>query len=179
MNNIELTNFNFVDRDLERNIAKEFLGINNNCNLMLVLGRSNVGKSFFIDKVLAGYDDLKKLNVDFNNVPASQCAYKYLVEKFNKFTNGDFAAFIQNQFSKIIKIINGVTSPILVSAGQSLFASIMDNLSDTNLFLKRNNEQESVASILHSYIKKIIKKDRLVVVFKNFSKCDDMSQVAI
>lgn len=179
MNNIELTNFNFVDRDLERSIAKDFLGINNNCNLMLVLGRSNVGKSFFIDKVLSSYDDLKKLKIDFNNVPVSQCAYKYLIEEFNKFTNGDFAAFIQKQFSNVIRIINGVASPILVSAGQSLFASIMDNLSDTSLFLKRNNEQESVVSILHSYIKKIIKKDRLIVVFKNFSKCDDMSQAAI
>lgn len=90
-----------------------------------------------------------------------------------KYSNGEFFRFIEHNYTDILQISTNGVKNILKITGKSNAAEILGYMLDSSMFfLNTHKQQESSIKLLNKYIKQIDKNENLVIVIKDFSKCD-------
>lgn len=175
MTNKELLNFRFVDRVNETKLANNFLEQTNNVKILLVRGHDLVGKNHFVNNLISKNSQFTFIDIDFRDLNYTS-AYKFFVEELERISNGKFIQYIRDHYTDIIEMTSKSVSTVLKIKGDSFAADILNCMMNTSLFFLNNHkEQESSINIITKYIKEISKHENLIVVFKNFSNCDEYS----
>lgn len=166
MTNVELTDFKFVDRKKERKEACEYLHKDTK-SVLAVFGKSSAGKNFFIDQ-------LQKENKSFtyfcfNFKEQNINPIKYMIKVLYECNNSKFMQFIKRNYKKIIK-----SSTIIVdSLAKTNFTELYDCLSEKDCsFLGNDDYKDAPYNIICKYIKKVSKKNKVVVVLKDITSCE-------
>ncbi|MBO5494504.1 MAG: tetratricopeptide repeat protein [Eubacterium sp.] len=174
MTNMELLNFNFVDRTDERTTFRNFFNNKLNVNILTIIGQKNVGKNYLIDRIIEKNNNNTFLVIDFNDLDNKSTLYT-LLEKLDLVANGEFLKFIKDNYFELLKVSAGIVASIS-SIATSNAAEIFNNMINANIVLNNiKQEQESSINVICKYITEISKKENLIIVLKNFSKCDEFS----
>lgn len=173
---MELLNFRFVDRTNERKIANDFLlRKKDNIKTLLIKGKKHAGKNFFIDEVVKENQSFSFIILDFNKLN-NRCAYKLFIDELEKYSNGDFLKFIKENYTDILKVTTSGVQNILRITDKSNISEILSYMLNSNMFfLNLHKQQETSIKLLIKYIKQIDKYEDLIIVIKDFSKCDEDS----
>lgn len=169
---MELLNFRFVDREREREITNDFLRNKNNVKTIIVRGKKHAGKNFFIDEIIKENQSLSFIVFDFNQLN-NKCAYKLIIDELEKYSNGEFFHFVKHNYTDILQITTNGVRNISKITGNSNVSEILGYMLDSSMFfLNSHKQQESSIKLLNKYIKQIDKNENLVIIIKDFSKCD-------
>ncbi len=172
MTNMELLNFRFVDRTNERKITNDFLLKKDNVKTLIVKGKKHAGKNFFIDEIIKENQALSFIVLDFNQLN-NRCAYKLFLDELEKYSNGEFLTFIKKNYTDILQVTTNSVQNILKINDKANISEILGYMLNSNMFfLNLHKQQESSIKLLVKYIKQIDKNENLVIVIKDFSKCD-------
>lgn len=174
MTNLDLLNFNFVDRTSERTKFRDFFDNKLDVKILLVLGDKNVGKNYLIDRIIEQNESKTFLVIDFNDLKKPSAIYT-LLEELDFIANGKFFKFIKDNYVDLLRITTGVISPI-IKLSSATESELFSNMISANVVLNNiKQEQESTTKVICKYINKISKHEDLVIILKNFSKCDEYS----
>lgn len=173
MTNKDWLNFKFVDRINERNRANNFLKQNSETKVLVVTGKKNAGKNFFIDEIIKENSTKTFVVLDFNESGFN--TLKQLIDKMQEIKQGTLLHFIQQNYTSVVQMTERSVKSIAEIANVPVVKIISYLLDISVAFLNLNQEQESSVKVLNKYIKEIAKYEDLVIVMKNFSYCDDYS----
>lgn len=175
MTNLEFLNFNFVDRESERESANAFLKSQNDVRVLNVIGEKNAGKNFFIDEVIKENSSKTFLTIDLENLNQAS-PYGELIEKLETVRNGEFFQNIKKNYSKVLKTSTKGVSAILDICPDLSVVKILNCMLDTGVLFLNNScdNQESPVKMVCKYFKEISKYEELVIVVKNLTSCEDM-----
>lgn len=174
MTNKELTDFNFVDRHEERNTVKSFLN-KTGINVLTVIGKKNVGKNFFIDKVINANKSKTFLVFDFNTF-SRRNAYEAILEQLDLYRSGEFILFFKKHYKKIIRTSESLMSQISKEVDKINISDVfMDLINFKTMYVNNTDGVESSVKVLSKYIEEIASIEDTVIVMKNFTKCDEYS----
>lgn len=173
MTNRDWLDFKFVDRIDERNLANNFLKQNGNTKVLVVTGKKNAGKNFFIDEIMKENSTKTFVVLDFNESGFN--TLKQLIDKLQEIHHGTLLHFIQQNYTSIVQMTERSVK-LIAEIADVPAVNILSYLLDISVaFLNLSQEQESPVKVLNKYIKEIAKYEDLVIVMKNFSSCDDYS----
>ena len=170
MNNTDLYNFKFVDRE-DSYKTLEYI-IDSTSRLPLIIGKHGVGKTYFIEYFIKKRTDLEFIKIEFKAEEKEQDALKKLLIALEEKSSLNFFDYFNINYKYIFRMIgNSVIEKI--STNFSILYDILKN----SITVKTNNGYEkSIAEILYDYLIQIaLGKEKIVIVHDNFHLCDKSS----
>lgn len=169
MENIDLFNFKFVDREIEREIIERFLLTPNINKIMWIHGESGVGKTELMRYFMSKFSVYEFIHI--NPIKSQTTSYMSSFTKELDKQNFSFPKFIIKNFKAIKDLAKESISEINATA--KFFTGILDI--GEKVFIDKNNNFFSLANVITKYIELLIKKKHYVFVLDNFQQCDDSS----
>ena len=172
INNTELFEFEFVDRENERKILKDFL---DDCKdrILWVYGESGVGKSFFVEQILKTVNDFTPIHIKNSKNNTDGTCIISLIEKLQEIVNQNFYSFVRQYYQGIQAFASDLAAITKISITKSDF---LKYILSKNFFLVGNNkEYDDLASVLNKYIGKLPIGKKIVIVIDNLHYCDENS----
>lgn len=166
MENIDLFQFQFVDREIEREVIKKFLLTSNVDKILWIHGESGVGKTELIRYFTKYFPHYKFIQI--NPVKKQTTSYfSTLVKVLDKepFT---LPNFILKNYKQIRDLAKNTVFEINLKT--KLLAGLIEI--GEKIFIDTNDNFFSIASVLTQYISFISKKQQIIFVFDNFQQCD-------
>lgn len=169
MENIDLFDFKFVDRTIERAAIRDFLLSFNINKIMWIRGESGVGKTELIKYFKSNLSSYNFIHI--NPIKAQTSSYISMFlkeldkEKFSLYN------FICKNFKEIQDIGKNTISQINL---KTKFITGILELGE-KVFIDANDNYFSTANVITKYIQYISKKKTYVFVFDNFQQCDENS----
>lgn len=176
MNNIDLFEFTFIDRKEQRKKVDEVFCGKIYKNIIWVYGKHGVGKSYFINHIIADVPDENVVHVELNVEEQSTNCIQLLLEKLGETTHKPFISFFHKNYKVVSKLAQGILSNVVENICKvdlsSLFEVILDS---SKIFTSNTNQQQNNVKLILSYIDSILLTQDLLIVIDNFSLCDNRS----
>lgn len=177
MDNRDIFNFDFVDRERQKQIIEKYLAIDNNQNYLWINGNSGIGKSFFIKKKILENKDFNFLKF-YVNLPSEtqnvNCIDE-VIKCIESKTEMDFIDFIKQNYKTLFNIGKKTLIEILKIKNLS-FTWFFEILFDSNyLFEDKNSKKIPAAKILQEYLRNILENNNILLIIDNFANCDKKS----
>lgn len=177
MDNRDIFNFDFVNRERQKQIIEKFLSNDYKQNYLWINGNSGIGKSYFIKKKLLenkNFNFLKfyvNLSSETQNVNCIDEIIKYIESK----TKIGFIDFIKQNYKTLFDISKKTLIEIIKIKNLS-FAWFFEILFNADyIFEDKNDKRMPATKILQEYINKVIENRNILLVVDNFTNCDQKS----
>lgn len=180
MGNLDLFDFQFVNRDDEQKLLAKYLKgtrFNKKDYTIWINGDHGVGKSFFTKHVLNSIK-LDATTIFVNRPFDSQKSYlKHFIEELNKIQKVSLINFCRNNYKSLITSSGKIASSILKIQNvddNDLLSTIAESVF---LFESKSSKEESVTNFLCTYLYEINKSTQkdIVIVLDNFTNIDKES----
>lgn len=176
MLNTDVFKFEFVNRMRERKIVDNFIGnFKENVGYALwINGKSGVGKSFFLTEYIVSQKGFRSIYVNMKagcNAPSSYL--KELIYQISKTADLNFISYLRTDYKSVIKIGQKTVNKLLslTDLDDTGIEELTSSLAD--YFINKQDEKENTTTVVKKYLMQALKKrERLVVIFDNFSQCD-------
>lgn len=180
MDNRDIFQFDFVDRNKQRDIINLFLSDSSCDNYLWMNGDSGIGKSFFIENRIDTHkDDFTHINICLPSETENINCVNEIIKELQYNFNADFITFLQQNYHSILNM-GKKTVRELIKIKNLSFSWFFDILYNTDFVFKNNNENTvSGARVIQNYIDNILKKNKLLLVMDNFTNCDQKSLVIL
>lgn len=173
MNNVELFDFSFVDREEQTQKVNSALKSESFKNVIWINGEHGVGKSYFVDHII------KKIPKEFivhmkltAEEPTANCM-KLLLEKIGDVTKTTFLTFFQKNYQVISEIFQSVIRNVIKNIAKIDMDFLCDALLDSNkVFTTRYKEQENNLKLVVAYFDSILRTQKLAIIIDDLSLCD-------
>lgn len=177
MDNRDIFNFEFVDRERQKQIIEKYLATNNNQNYLWINGNSGIGKSFFIKKKILENKNFNCLKF-YVNLPSEtqniNCIDE-VIKCIESQTKIDFIDFIRKNYKTLFDIGKKTLIEILKIKNLS-FAWFFEILFNANyVFEDKNRKKIPATKILQEYLRNIIENNNILLIIDNFANCDQKS----
>lgn len=171
MKNTELFDFQFVDREKERNISKKFFSDKSE-NTLWIKGASGYGKTTFFKYVFANYSGHSLCYLDIKANSNSITIISDFIEELQKESKVDFLDVLKDKYKKfyngIYKETKNITSTVFPN-----ISKVVSILFDASyIAITYENKHKDSLDVLVEYIQTILKDKQLCVCIDNFSRCD-------
>ncbi len=179
MTNMDLFDFNFVDRTIERDETREFIMATEEKRtpVLWISGEKNVGKSFFIENLLKDNNIVNYLyiNLDKDNQSLSNSLMLFL----NAIDTERLYHYISDHYVNVITLAAKTTAFIVKTISGIDFSDILALISDGNtLFEKKNGVKLDASNLLFEYILEYYKSIPYIII-DQFSSCDESALLII
>lgn len=175
MNNTDLFEFVFVDRENETKQIKKILKEKTQ-NVIWIYGKHGVGKSYFIDHIIGEIPTENVVYIELKSEEKSIKCIQILLEKIEAVTNISFLSYFQKNYKTISKLVQGVISSIIEYTTGMDISSLAEVILDSDrLFMNNNNQQQNNLKLIISYLNSILEKQDLLIIIDNFFLCDSQS----
>lgn len=169
MNNMNLLDFKFVDREIERKIIYNFLTESKTDKILWIHGESGVGKTELVKYFMNYFQHYKFIHV--NPVKMQEISYfSSFVQELDE-EKTTLRGFILKNYSQIYDLSKDTISDINPKA--KFLAGIAELAG--RLFVDACNNYFSITNVITRYIINISKEKHYVFIFDNFQQCDIMS----
>lgn len=179
MLNTDIFNFEFVDRQNEREMVDKFLmnSYESSGYALWLSGKRGTGKTFFLTQYVCTKEDFVSayVNTDINNTSPG-IYLKTFIAQLNKAANLKFSSYLRANYKSIATIGQKAINVALSFA--DLDDTGLDELgsSITNYFVSKHGEKENTVIVIKKYIAEALKKcDKMIFILDNFSLCDPSS----
>ncbi len=171
MNTVELFDFQFVDRDIERIALNDFISKNDEVSLW-IKGARGYGKTEFLNYGLKKQKEFELCYFDIKTDKNSSEIISDFIIELQKHCSSDFMSsvkekykhFYNNTYQKTKKI----TSELFPEIG-----NIASMILDTGYYaVTITDENRSTVDIINDYIALILNNKKLCLCIDNFSRCD-------
>lgn len=178
MTNIDLIQFDFVDRKKESKEINRILTKGNTFFSIPVIGCKGAGKNCFVDKVIKEHKDKKFVIINFKEINEGT-GFLTLLNELEKQTKNEFSSFLKKNYTKITNLASDSFQGM--DFGKSFLISklFILMLNASMLFSSIKGEQETSINVIKKYLKKLSNKYDFVLVLKNISYCDEVSLKSI
>ena len=169
MDNTDLFNFKFVDREIERKVIRQFLTDANVDKVLWISGESGVGKTELIKYFKNQFPHYQFVYAR----PTKTQVSSYLTSLTRELDKEhlSFPKFILQNYKSIASLTKDTVSEI--NLGVKFLSGIIEI--GEKVFVNAKGEYFSAASVITKYIKYISKKQKYIFVFDNFQQCDEGS----
>lgn len=160
LNNIELLNLKFVDREDETKKLNDFLMNKFDTNILWIDGESGYGKSYFIkNKILNNEFFLYSIFYQELLKKSSISSIDLFIDKIISKSYLSFKEFIKKNYKNLINSFSGA----------AIKALKLDDLTSATLegtlkYITNSNVKEDNIKMIISYIEEIIKKQRIIII---------------
>ena len=169
MENTDLFNFRFVDREIEREIVRNFLISSNVNKIMWIHGESGVGKTELVSYFMGIFSTYHFIHINPIKTQVSSYISSFIRELDKE--NLSFPSFILKNYKAIKDLAKDTISEVSLKA--KLFTGVLEI--GEKVFIDVNGDYFSPANVITKYIEFISKKKHYVFVFDNFQQCDESS----
>ena len=166
MENMDLFQFKFVDRVIEREVVNKFLLSSNSDSVLWIHGESGVGKTELIKYFEKNF--LNRIFIHINPIKTQNSSYFSLLAKALDKETLSLPNFILKNYKKVRDLTKDSVSEINLKT--KFLTGILEI--GEKLFIDANDDFFSTASVLTQYIKNISKNQHYIFVFDNFQQCD-------
>lgn len=166
MENIDLFQFKFVDREIEREIIKKFFLQTNTDKILWLHGESGVGKTELIKYSTKHYPNYKFIHI--NPIKTQPMSYFSTFTKELEKEKLSLLNFILKNYKQVRDLTRNTVSEINLKT--KFLSGVLDI--GEKIFIDANDNFFSTASVLIRYINYISKKQQFIFVFDNFQQCD-------
>lgn len=169
MENIDLFNFKFVDREIEREIIRKFLISSNINKIMWIHGESGVGKTELIKYFSVVFSSYHFIHI--NPIKTQISSYMSTFARELDKENFSFPSFLLKNFKAMKDLGKDTISEI------NLKAKFLTGIFEIGekVFIDAKGDYFSTANVITKYINFISKQKQYVFVFDNFQRCDENS----
>lgn len=181
MDNRDIFNFNFVDRERQKQIIEKYLTADSNQNYLWINGNSGIGKSFFIKKKILDSNkyDFLEFYINLPSETQNVNCIDEIIKCIESRTNIDFINFIKRNYRALFDIGKKTLVEILKIKNLN-FAWFFEILFNTDyLFVDKNKKKVPASKILQEYIKNIINDNKILLIIDNFANCDHKSLIIL
>lgn len=179
MDNRDLFNFKFVDRDKQKKDIINLISGKTKSNVLWIDGPHGVGKSFLLDHINEFAPYTKTVYLDINAEDKNPNCLLSLLQTIGKNTKFSFLKFFKENYLEIIKIVKDAAIFATERLSGIDLSVIVDSMFDSSkLFISKKqnaNEQQNSIKMLGCYINEILKDNGLLIILDNFSLCDKNS----
>lgn len=173
IDNTILFKFEFVDRNEEQDILKNFLNKTSE-KILWIYGESGVGKTFFIQKCLENNDTFQTIYVENKKGTTDGKCIIELLDELQSISSQKFYDFFKKHYQGVKAIASDLMEIIpLLKIAKSEFLQYV--LGKNFYIIDEDNGYNDMASVLENYTKHILKEKRLVFVIDNLNQCDQNS----
>ena len=166
MKNIDLFSFEFVDRENERMVVKNFILSPATDNVLWIHGESGVGKTELVTYFSSCFSNYKYIHI--NPVKTQTTSYFSALTKELEKEKSSLPNFIQKNYKEIRDLAKDTISEINL---KTKFVSGALEIGE-KIFIDVNGDFFSTANVLTRYISKLSKKQMYIFIFDNFQQCD-------
>lgn len=173
MNNTDLFEFAFVDREEQTKKVEVALSEQSFKNVIWINGKHGAGKSYFINHIIEKMPKELVVHIELNADNSSINCIKQLLQEIGTVTKMPFLSFFQRNYKVVSKLVQGVICIIFENITKIDIDSLCDELLDSSkIFTNRVEKQENSLKLVTAYIDSILKKQRLAIIIDDFSFCD-------
>lgn len=169
MENNDLFNFKFVDREIERNVVKKFLFDSNNDKILWIHGESGVGKTELVKYFTDHFKHYKFIHIN----PVKTQILSYFSAFTKELEKEEFT--LPNFIIKNYKMIRDLAKDTISEINEKTkFLMGLLEIGE-KIFIDAKGDFFSTANVLTHYIVDISKDKKHIFVFDNFQQCDTNS----
>ncbi len=173
MNNVDLFEFNFVDRKEQKKKINDIFSGEKFKNIIWIYGKHGVGKSYFINHITKEIPKEDLVHIELKMEEQSTNCMQLILEKIGEVTGKSFLSFFQRNYKIVTKLVQGIVCSIIENTTKLDMSSLSDALLDsTKIFTNNTNQQQNNIKLIISYIDTILLIQDLIIVVDNFSLCD-------
>ncbi|MCM1425524.1 MAG: P-loop NTPase fold protein, partial [Eubacterium sp.] len=172
MEQTELFDFSFVDREREQQIFKNFMS-NADKKILWISGDRGVGKSEFITYMTATYEKYSFVYYDVKENCRNEDILTDFIQKLQQMGNFSFCEFVQKEYKKFYDTLGTTTKAITHSLNPSISEVVSVILDVTSYVITKNEERRENIDIIKKYIDKILSAKSLFICIDNFSRCNE------
>lgn len=176
MDSRKLFHFRFVDRFDQKKQLGKFLYGDSQFNVLWMSGKQGVGKTRLIKEVIER---------DISDKTASIiCMFEEdngidKLEEFIKLLQNEadlnFLDFLKANYTSLLDISKQITIQLLKLVGIDIGGFITAAYDGTKMFVNQKKQQHAAPKVIANYIKAILNKKSLIIVFDHFSACKKKS----
>lgn len=169
MDSRKLFQFRFVDRFDQKKQLTEFLHGGSQFNVLWMSGKQGIGKTRLIKEV-----------IEKEKTASLICTFEEdngidKLEEFIKLLQNEadlnFSDFLKANYTSLLDISKQITIQILKLAGIDIGGFITAAYDGTKMFVNQKKQQHAAPKVIANYIKAILSKKSLVIIFDHFSSC--------
>lgn len=173
IDNTILFKFEFVDRNAEQDILKNFLDKGSD-KILWIYGESGTGKTFFIKKCMENNKAYQVVYVENKKGSTDGKCIIDLIDELQSISNQKFYDFFKKHYHGVKAIASDLMDSIpMLKIAKSEFLQYV--LGKNFYIIDENNGYNDMASVLENYTKHILKEKKLVFVIDNLNQCDQNS----
>lgn len=172
MEQTELFDFSFVDREREKQIFKNFM-LNSTKEILWISGNRGVGKTEFINHMVSSYGQYLFVYYDVKASCKNEDILTGFIQELQKAGDSNFCEFVQKEYKKINDGLGSTVKSITQSFNPSLSTVVSAILDITSYVITQNEERRESVDILRKYIEKILFSKGLFICVDNFSRCNE------
>lgn len=176
IDNRDLFNFEFIDREEQTQRLIEYLSGNEAQKPIWIYGPSGAGKTRFLKQAKKHINQSTIVYVELFSNERNINGSKILISELEKATRYSIKKFIKNNYSHIADSIKNILSIALNLIFKVNTEKLLDIVFEpTKTYITKKKEQHSATELLIGYIKKISQKNKLIIIIDNFMNCDNIS----
>lgn len=169
MNNTNLYNFSFVDRE-ESSKRLKYL-INNSTKLPLIVGNHGVGKTYFIENFFKKNSNLNNTYITFDAEMDEHNGIEKLLHALEKNKSISFLKFFKLNYREIFRIS---CDRIVEKSCDDL--PMLCNILKNSISVKDNDGiEKSISEVFIEFLLNIYINEYNIIIFDNFHLCDKCS----
>lgn len=172
MEQTELFDFSFVDREREKQIFKNFM-LNSTKEILWISGNRGVGKTEFINYMVSSYRQYLFVYYDVKASCKNEDILTGFIQELQKAGSFNFCEFVQKEYKKIYDGLGSTAKSITKSFNPSLSTVVSAILDITSYVITQSEERRESVDILRKYIEKILSSKGLFICVDNFSRCNE------
>lgn len=172
MEQTELFDFSFVDREREQQIFKNFIS-GSEKKILWINGNRGVGKSEFIKYMISAYEHYSFVYYDVKEGCKNEDILTGFIQKLQKAGGSNFCEFIQKEYKKFYNGLGSTTKLIAQSFNSNISMVVSTILDITSYVITQNEERRESIDILRKYIEKILANRGLFICIDDFSRCNE------
>lgn len=173
MDNRNLFQFPFVNHFSEKDKIWTFLESESN-HVLWLSGEHGIGKTFLLEQIEKIHGGYKKINLPIKASDTQPALFRFLLLLQNSAVT-TISQFIGKNYEQLLNIGKEIAIQTLRNKGLDLETLVNITFDGTKMFVNNDRKDQSAQKVIINYIKDMSQKEKLLIIFDDFSLCDEKS----